>query len=107
MAESNTNPELANNLRRLFGLHAIRPTRDHHMLGVSPQALSELQSGSRATLSLSSADRLAEFFEISFDRLRRTPFEDLLGREIADVERFDSVEKKIAAAAKRPARRKH
>jgi transcriptional regulator with XRE-family HTH domain len=99
-----SNPELANNLRRLFGLHALRPTRDHHLLGLSPQALSELQSGSR-TPSLSTADRLAEFFEISFERLRKAPFEELLETEIADGDRFKRVEKKISATAKRLARK--
>jgi hypothetical protein len=39
--------------------------------------------------------RLAEFFEISADRLVNAPFQELLVHEIADAARFDRVEQKI------------
>jgi transcriptional regulator with XRE-family HTH domain len=86
----------ADNLRRLLGLHAIkissREEGDASMLiGLSPQALSELQSGTRSP-SLKSARRIASFFGLSVDRLADAPFEELLAHELADPTRYLAVE---------------
>jgi transcriptional regulator with XRE-family HTH domain len=86
--------ELSNNVRRLLGLHAMRATRDSRLIdGLSPQALSEIQSGTRRP-SLDTLQKLAAFFEIPMDRLMNATFHDLLADEIADPERFASVESK-------------
>jgi hypothetical protein len=45
--------------------------------------------------------RLAEFFEIPADRLATAEFEDLLAGELANPERFRSVESKIAQERER------
>jgi transcriptional regulator with XRE-family HTH domain len=97
MVDSSQATQLANNLRRLLGLHGLRATRDSRMMGgLSPQLLSELQSGSRQP-SLSTVTAISEFLEISRDRLLDATFEELLSTEVADAERFRNVEAKIAA----------
>lgn len=96
--------ELSNNLRRLLGVHVMRSTRDSRLIdGLSPQALSELQSGSRKP-SLQTVEKLSSFFEISLDRLLKAPFEELLARELADPDRFRRVESKKAASSKKSRR---
>jgi transcriptional regulator with XRE-family HTH domain len=90
--------ELANNIRRLLGLHAMRATKDSRLIeGLSPQALSELQSNTRRP-SLATAQKLAKFFEIPLERLLEAPFVDLLSHELADASRFKRVERKKAGA---------
>lgn len=97
--------ELANNLRRLLGLHAMRATRDSRLIdGLSPQALSELQSGTRNP-SLETVRKLATFFEIPIDRLLNASFEELLTTELADPERFRRVEAKKDVSSKKSRRR--
>src|SRR4051812_12306298 len=87
-------PALADNLRRLLGLHAMRATRDSRLVeGLSPQALSELQAGTRDP-SLATVEKLARFFEIPLTRLLHAPFDELLAAELADAERFRRVEEK-------------
>src|SRR4051812_10894751 len=95
---------LADNLRRLIGLHAMKATRDSRLIdGLSPQALSELQSGTRSP-SLDTISKLASFFEVAIDRLLNAPFDELLANELADPARFSRVESKIRKLA-RPKRR--
>lgn len=86
--------ELANNVRRLLGLHSLRATRDAGLIGISPQALSEIQYGTRASVSLSTMEKLSGFFEIPIDRLLHAQFEELLQAEVADSERYRRVEAK-------------
>ena len=87
--------ELANNVRRLLGLHALRATRDSRLInGLSPQALSEIQSGSRNP-ALSTIRDLSQFFEIPTDRLLDASFEDLLAHQLADPARFRRVEDRV------------
>jgi len=98
MADALDKTQLGNNLKRLLGLHGLRATRDSRMMGLSPQLLSELQSGSqKRRASLSTVTALSEFFEISRDRLLDAPFEELLGVEVADEGRYERVEAKIAS----------
>ena len=79
----------------------MRATRDSRLIdGLSPQALSELQSGTRNP-SLETVQKLATFFEIPIDRLLNASFEELLTAELADADRYQSVEMKI-----RPPKRK-
>jgi transcriptional regulator with XRE-family HTH domain len=73
----------------------MRATRDSRLIeGLSPQALSELQSGTR-TPSLDTVEKLSTFFEIPIDRLLKTSFVELLTGEVADPDRFARVEAKI------------
>jgi transcriptional regulator with XRE-family HTH domain len=95
---------LADNFRRLMGLHALRISSQEAdsatiLLGLSSQLLSELQSGRRQP-SLKTVQRIASFFEITMDRLLEAPFEDLLANELSDPERYRRVEEKKHAASK-------
>ena len=93
--------ELANNLRRLLGVHAMRATRDSRLIeDLSPQALSELQSGARQP-SLETIQKLASFFEIPIDRILHAGFDDLLSVELADPERYRQVEAKKGSPTKK------
>jgi transcriptional regulator with XRE-family HTH domain len=82
------------NLRRLLGLHDLRGREAARMIGVSPQSLSEWMRGHRQP-NLQMLLRVSSFLEINGERLLRAPFRELLGREVADRRRFDSVEAKI------------
>jgi transcriptional regulator with XRE-family HTH domain len=91
--------ELGNNVRRLFGVHAMSTVTGSALVGISPQALYEIQSARKPRRpSLGTADKLAQFFEISIDRLLNTPFRELLQNEVADASRFDRVEAKVSEA---------
>ena len=85
---------LADNVRRLLGLHAMSGLSGSKKIGISPQALSELQSGKRQP-SLGTVQKLAQFFELPMDRLLDAPFSKLLETDLADADRFDRVEAKI------------
>ncbi|SRR6266508_4593000 len=87
--------ELGNNLRRLFGLHSLSTREASANLHISEQALSELQSGKRASPRFSTIHTIAQFFEVPSDRLANVPFEELLAHELADPARFQQVEAKI------------
>ena len=92
---------LGDNLRRLMGLHALSARHLSALIGLSSQALSELMSGKRNP-SLSTVHVLGHFFEIPLQRLLETPFDELLGQEIADRERFARVEARIHSLYMRP-----
>jgi transcriptional regulator with XRE-family HTH domain len=96
--------ELANNIRRILGLHALRATRDSYLLELSPQALSELQTGTRRP-SLETITKIATFFEVPIERLMSAGFDDLLANELSDPERFQRVEAKKETAPTRTRRR--
>jgi len=89
--------ELPNNLRRLLGMHALTAAKASGLLGISQQALSELQLGKRESPRASTVKRLGEFFEVPYWKLQDTPFDELLAEELASPERFNAVEAKIAA----------
>jgi transcriptional regulator with XRE-family HTH domain len=95
MARRRNTPPLADNVRRLLGLHAMTISLGSQHIGVSPQALSEIQSGTRTQPSLSTVRALANFFEVPTDRLLDAQFGDLLQMELADRDRFDRVEGKL------------
>ena len=84
------------NLRRLLGLHDLRGREAARLIGVSPQSLSEWMRGHRQP-NLQMLLRVASFLEINGERLVRTPFRELLEREVGDRRRFDQVEAKISA----------
>ena len=89
---------LADNLRRLLGLHNMSLIQASQVLQISPQAISEIQSG-RRNAGLATVQKLSGFFGVSIDRLLGAAFAELLQHELADPERFERVE-----AALRPAR---
>ena len=89
-----TTTVLGDNVRRLLGLHALTAVKGAELLGISPQAMSELQW--REQPRIATLERLSEFFEIEMSRLLRAPFSDLLANEVADLKRFNRVEKKLA-----------
>jgi transcriptional regulator with XRE-family HTH domain len=93
-----TNSEWSNNVRRLLGLHDVSKGDAARLLGVSPQAVSEWTSKTRAQgtrdPNLSTLQRVADFFELSGD-LAWTPFAELLDGPLSDPERFKRVEDKI------------
>ena len=84
----------ADNVTRILGLHDLSARRAGELVDVSAQTLSEWKYRKREP-SLGILLRLAEFFEISADRLVNAPFQELLAHEIADAARFDRVEQKI------------
>jgi transcriptional regulator with XRE-family HTH domain len=88
-------PPLADNVRRLLGIHAMTISLGSQHIGVSPQALSEIQSGTRTQPSLTTVRALANFFEVPTDRLLDARFGDLLQAELADRDRFERVEAKL------------
>jgi transcriptional regulator with XRE-family HTH domain len=84
----------ADNLRRLLGLHRTSLVQASRALGITQQALSELQLGNRLPRR-STLEKLSDLFGISIDRLLRAPFEELLADELADRERFHRVEAEL------------
>jgi transcriptional regulator with XRE-family HTH domain len=91
---TNAHPELANNTRRLLGLHNMSLMQASKILGISPQALSEIQNG-RRNAGLPTVQKLARFFGITLDGLLETPFEELFQQELADPARFTRVEEAL------------
>jgi transcriptional regulator with XRE-family HTH domain len=91
-APKRTATTLGTNLRRLLGVHGLTSVEAAQMVGLSPQAMSEL--GWRENPSSETLAKLSDFFEIEMSRLLRTPLLDLLPL-IAERERFKRVEAKI------------
>jgi transcriptional regulator with XRE-family HTH domain len=91
--------ELPNNLRRLLGLHALTAARASDLIGLSQQALSELQAGRRENPRRQTVEKLATFFEIQPGRLEYMSFDQLLGDELGDPVRYLKVEAKISGLA--------
>ena len=96
--------ELANNLRRLLGLHALPARGFAGLVPLSSQAVSEIM-GSKRGASLNTAQTIAAFFEIPLERLLNAPFRELLPSEVADAGRYDRVEAKIPEEARSHSRR--
>jgi len=90
----------ADNISRLFGLHALTGREAAEILDTSPVAISEWRQGKRSP-SLGALLRLSELFEIAGDRLVTSRFEDLLP-ELSDRERYRRVEAKIAQSRRAP-----
>lgn len=92
------NSEWGPNIRRLLGLHDLEKGEAAKLLGVSPQAVSEWTSKTRAEGTrdprTSKLQRVAEFFELPGD-LAWTPFSELLSGPLSDPDRFKRVEEKI------------
>jgi plasmid maintenance system antidote protein VapI len=110
MTRNDDRERIADIVRRLLGLHALRPYKRSgdtkkppsasEVIGLPSQTLSELQSGSRGA-TLHSIQKLSKFFEISQERLTEATFEQLLEKELADVKRFRRVEAKIKRYARK------
>jgi transcriptional regulator with XRE-family HTH domain len=94
--------ELPNNLRHLLGLHDLTAAKASPLIGISQQALSELQSGRRENPRRQTLERLAVFFEVPRWKLEDVPFEQLLAEELANSERYLKVEAKIPRDLSRP-----
>ncbi|MBA3375062.1 MAG: helix-turn-helix transcriptional regulator [Actinobacteria bacterium] len=85
---------LGTNLHRLFGLHGLSVAEAARRIGVSRQSASYWVAGHRQP----DAEHLAviaTFFEIPADRFRKARLEDLVGKELSDVDRFKRVELKL------------
>src|SRR5687767_12731858 len=89
---------LGDNLRRLLGMHALSATRASSLLGISSQALSEIQKGKRTQPNIDTMEQLSTFFEVPMMELRHAQFSDLLASHLADRERFERVEARIQEA---------
>jgi transcriptional regulator with XRE-family HTH domain len=87
--------ELPNNLRRLLGLHDLTAAKASVLVGISQQALSELQAGRRANPRRQTLEKLASFFDVPRWKLEDVPFQQLLAEELASPERYLNVEAKI------------
>jgi hypothetical protein len=89
---------LAENLRRLLGMHELSLVETGMLVGgLSAQAISLLVTERRGPSALM-LSRLGELFEIAPARLKDAPFVELLAKELADKERFLRVEARIEAA---------
>lgn len=91
--------ELPNNLRHLLGLHDLTAAKASSLIGLSQQALSELQAGRRENPRRQTVDKLATFFEVTRWKLEDMPFDQLLADELAEPERYLKVEAKISGTA--------
>lgn len=85
------------NVSRLLGMHDLSARDASQLLGISSVALSQWRTGKRGP-SLDALLRLGQFFEVPTDRLMTEDFSGLLAGPLADVERFERVEAKIARA---------
>jgi transcriptional regulator with XRE-family HTH domain len=94
--------ELPNNLRHLLGLHDLTAAKASGLIGISQQALSELQAGRRENPRRQTVDKLAAFFEVTRWKLEDMPFEQLLEDELSDSERYLKVEATIPRAGSGP-----
>lgn len=94
MAESRETPRFTDNFIRLLGLHGLTQHFTAQLLGVSEATMSSWMNG-KSTPSLAKAIDIADLFQISTDRLMGAEFSDLLANELADPERYDTVEKRI------------
>lgn len=87
----------SDNLGRLLGLHGLSANFAANLLGVSGATMSSWLNG-RSSPSLGKAITIAEFFQLSTDRLMGAEFVDLLGTELADRDRYEQVEERIRRA---------
>ena len=86
----------ADNLARTLAMHRLTAREAATLLEVSESALSKWQQGTRSP-SFQTAIKIGDALGIPADRLARAEFEDLLGNELADPERFRRVEEEIAS----------
>jgi transcriptional regulator with XRE-family HTH domain len=86
--------EFGNNLTRLVGFHNVQAVEVAEWTGMTASIFSKWVRGHREP-SFRSAIAIGDFFGLSADRLARTPFVDLVGNELADVDRFERVEAEI------------
>ena len=82
------------NLNRLLGMHDLTSREAAEILGLSQSTLGKWHSRMRRP-SFAMALKVGEFFGIPADRLATAEFTDLLQHELADPERFQTVETKI------------
>jgi len=87
--------DVGGTIRRVLGLHALSASEVSSRIGVSAQALSEIQRSNRRP-SLTTLQKISDFFEITTDRVLNATFDDLLRNELSDTGRFRRVEAKIA-----------
>ncbi len=93
--------ELPNNLRHLLGLHDLTAAKASGLVGISQQALSELQAGRRENPRRRTVDKLATFFEVTRWKLEDMAFDQLLVDELSNPDRYLKVEAKIPRSAPR------
>jgi transcriptional regulator with XRE-family HTH domain len=85
------------NFIRLLGLHGLSQHAAAQLLGVSDATMSSWMRG-KSTPSLSKAITIAEFFQISTDKLMGAEFHELLATELSERERYEKVEERIRRA---------
>src|SRR4051812_22306738 len=85
------------NVRRLFGLHALSGAEAAKLLGISQSTIVKWTQGTRAP-SFKTAMIVGSFFQISAERLATADFSDLLANELANPERFRAVEERVTRA---------
>jgi len=88
------------NVRRLFGLHALSGAEAAKLLGISQSTIVKWNQGIR-TPSFNRALIVGRFFQVSAERLATADFSDLLANELANPERFQTVEERITRARAR------
>ncbi len=87
-------PAFTDNLRRLLGVHRLSAAEAGKLIGVTPATMSAW-ANRKSSPSLARAIAIAEFFQISTDRLMRAEFIELLSTELSDPIRYAEVENKI------------
>jgi transcriptional regulator with XRE-family HTH domain len=86
---------LGENLKRILGLHALTAKDASTVLGLSVQALSELQKGKRTSPSLRTVGTIAGFFDIPIGHLLDMPTAELVATSLSDPERYIKVEREL------------
>src|SRR4051812_35962664 len=92
------------NVRRLFGLHALSGAEAAKLLGISQSTIAKWARGTRAP-SFKTAMIVGSFFQVSAERLATAEFFDLLANELASPERFRAVEERVTRAREKLERR--
>jgi len=86
--------QFPDNINRLLGMHKLTDREAAEILGLSQSTLGKWQTRVRRP-SFRMALKVGEFFGVAADRLATAEFEDLLQHELADPERFRTVETRI------------
>jgi transcriptional regulator with XRE-family HTH domain len=89
----------ADTLPRLMGMHNLSGTRAAALLDMTPQHMWMLTNGRRRP-TYERLRAIEDLFGINHDRLVDASFEELLQAELADPQRYQETERRIAARLK-------
>jgi transcriptional regulator with XRE-family HTH domain len=81
-------------------VHALSGAEAAKLLGISQSTIVKWTQGTRAP-SFKTAMIVGGFFQVSAERLATAEFSDLLANELANPERFRTVEERITRARAR------